>query len=69
MGRTSTRVGPSDKRGIPVPRTRRVFACVAERKLAATALYGWPTFAIREADRAKGKPENKKNIFLSPFFC
>lgn len=55
MGRTSTRVGPSDKRGI-----RHVLACAAEHELAATALYGQPMSTIWEGDRAKGKL-GKKN--------
>lgn len=58
-GRTSTRVGPSDKRGIPVLRTRRVRACVAERELADTVLYSRTMLPVWEGDKAKGKPKNK----------
>jgi len=68
MGRTSTHVGTSDKRGILVPRTRHVLACVAEHEMAATALYGQPVFTIWEGDRANGNLlPKKKNAFPSPF--
>lgn len=65
MGRTSTHVGPSDKRGIPVLRTRRVLVCVAERELADAVLYSRTMFAIWEGDKAKGKQKKKKNTFPS----
>lgn len=53
MGRTSTPVGPSDKRKARVARTRPVLVSAAESQLAAT-LHGRTTVAIREDDRAKG---------------
>lgn len=65
MGRTSTHVGPSDKRGVPVLRTRPVLVCVAERELADPVLYSWTMFAIWEGDKAKGKPRNKKKEHFS----
>mgnify|MGYP001858567231 CR=1 FL=1 len=60
MGRTSTPVGPSDKRRTRVARTRPVLVYAAESQLAA-ALRGQTTVAIREDDRAKG--DTLKNIF------
>lgn len=69
MGRISTRVGPSDKRGIPVPRTRHALACVAERELAAIALHGRLCSPSVKVTETKGNPKRKKNIFPSPFLC
>lgn len=50
-----------------MPRNHRVLVCVAEHKLAVTALYGQPVFSIWEGDRAKGNlpsrphpPQKKK---------
>lgn len=46
-GRTSTRVGPSDKRGALELRTHPVLVCAAESELAATALHSRTTVTIR----------------------
>lgn len=67
-GRTSTRVGLSDKRGIPVLRTRPVLVCVAERELADAVLYSRTCLPSGKVTKPKGNPKTnkQKNIFPSP---